>query len=320
MNKVIFVIPYFGKFNNYFQLFLNSCKNNDEYNWLLITDDKTKYDFPENVTVIYDEFENLKSKIQAKFKEIKISLDSPYKLCDFKPTYGYIFEEYVKDFEYWGYCDIDLIFGKINNFLNLEKLSEYDKIGVLGHFTIFKNSKEIRELFLKDERYKIVLSSPKSFKFDEEFGEDFGESINNIFEKYNKKIADLKDFADIYVKSSNFKIINYDMKNKKYNLAKHRKNVFVYNSGILENYFLENKKLFLKEYMYIHLQKRKMEVKINNNNNIYKIIPNSFLDLENNINSVKNFKKIKTKKINLHYFKIRLKNLKVKIKKKMEEK
>ena len=320
MNKVIFVIPYFGKFNNYFQLFLNSCKNNDEYNWLLITDDKTKYDFPENVTVIYDEFENLKSKIQAKFKEIKISLNSPYKLCDFKPTYGYIFEEYVKDFEYWGYCDVDLIFGKINNFLNLEKLSEYDKIGVLGHFTIFKNSKEIRELFLKDERYKIVLSSPKSFKFDEEFGEDFGESINNIFEKYNKKIADLNDFADIYVKSSNFKIINYDMKNKKYNLAKYRKNVFVYNSGILENYFLENKKLFLKEYMYIHLQKRKMKVKINNNNNIYKIIPNSFLDLENNINSVKNFKKIKIKKINLHYFKIRLKNLKVKIKKKMEEK
>ena len=319
MKKVLFIISYFGEFNNYFQIFLDSCKNNEKYNWLIITDDKTKYIFPENVDVIYDTFQNFKNKVQTKINKIKISLDNPYKLCDFKPTYGYIFEDYVKDFQYWGYCDTDLIFGNIERCLNLEKLDKFDKIGVLGHFTIFKNTKEIRELFLEDERYKEVLSSSKNLKFDEEFGEDFGFSINNIFEKNNKKIIALDNFADIYVKSSNFKITHYNADAKEYYTEKYKKNCFVYNNGELKCYSIDKSKLNIKEYMYIHLQKRKMKIKINKYN-CYKIIPNSFEYLEKKINSVKDFKSIKIKNFNLHYFKIRLKNLKLKIQKKLEVK
>ena len=148
MKKILFIIPYFGKLNNYFQLFLDSCKNNENYNWLIITNDRTKFSFPKNVEVIYDEFNNFQKKVQQKFDKIKISLESPYKLCDFKPTYGYVFEEYIKDYQYWGYCDIDLIFGSIDNCLKLDKLTQYDKIGILGHFTIFKNTKELREFYI----------------------------------------------------------------------------------------------------------------------------------------------------------------------------
>ena len=35
MEKVVFIIPYFGKFNNYFQLFLNSCAYNKKFEWLI---------------------------------------------------------------------------------------------------------------------------------------------------------------------------------------------------------------------------------------------------------------------------------------------
>ena len=48
-NKVIFIIPYFGNFNNYFQLFLNSCATNSDFSWLIVTDNNEKYDFPRNV-------------------------------------------------------------------------------------------------------------------------------------------------------------------------------------------------------------------------------------------------------------------------------
>ncbi|WP_368731163.1 DUF6625 family protein [Lacticaseibacillus paracasei] len=37
MKKCCFVIPYFGNFPNYFQLFLNSCKKNPHYDWLFFT-------------------------------------------------------------------------------------------------------------------------------------------------------------------------------------------------------------------------------------------------------------------------------------------
>lgn len=39
MRKCAFVLPYYGKFGNYFQLFLNSCATNTDYDWLIFTDD-----------------------------------------------------------------------------------------------------------------------------------------------------------------------------------------------------------------------------------------------------------------------------------------
>ena len=93
----------------------------------------------------------------------------------------------------------------------------------------------------------------------------------------------------------------------------------MYDDGNLKRYTVENNKLVTTEYLYIHLQKRSMNVNINNFNK-YKIIPNSFENFNENINSIQDFQKIKIKNFNLHYFKIRLKNLKNKIKKRMEEK
>lgn len=37
MNSVCIIIPYFGKLPNYFQLWLESCKNNDSFTWLVFT-------------------------------------------------------------------------------------------------------------------------------------------------------------------------------------------------------------------------------------------------------------------------------------------
>ena len=314
MNKVIFIIPYFGKLNNYFQLFLNSCKYNNDYNWLIFTDDDVKkYDCPQNVKIINCEFKELTKKIDKKIG-FKTMIFSPYKLCDLKPMYGYIFNEYIKDYEYWGYCDIDLIFGKLSNFIDLKILNDYDKIGVLGHFSIIKNCKELNELFLKDNRYKLVLTSEKSLKFDEEYGEDFGKSINNIFKENEKNIYPINSFADIYVKSSFFKITHYLGKNNGYDTEKKDKSIFVWDKGNLYKYIFKGKKIEKKDYMYIHLQKRNMKLKKLKNYDFYKIIPNTFEDLH-----YVELKKEKRYYINLHYFKIRSKNLKIKIINKLGE-
>ena len=72
MCRVIFIIPYFGRFPNYFQLVLNSIKQNMDFNWLIFTDNNEKYDYPKNVEVIKIGFDELKEKIQKKF-DFKIS-------------------------------------------------------------------------------------------------------------------------------------------------------------------------------------------------------------------------------------------------------
>ena len=135
IKKVCFIIPYFGKLPNYFQLFLNSCKYNNKFNWLIFTDDNGIYEFPDNVKKINMTFEECKKIIQNKF-DFEICLPTPKKLCDYKPAYGWIFSEYLSEYKFWGYCDLDVIFGDISSFINEEMLDEYDKLYNLGHLTI----------------------------------------------------------------------------------------------------------------------------------------------------------------------------------------
>ena len=53
MYSIAYVVPFFGKFPKGFQFWLLSCKCNPSIDWLIFTDDKTPYDYPENVKVTY---------------------------------------------------------------------------------------------------------------------------------------------------------------------------------------------------------------------------------------------------------------------------
>lgn len=278
---------------------------------MIFTDNKVNYEFPSNVKVIHITFKELKNKIQKKFS-FPIVLETPYKLCDYKPAYGYIFNEYIHEYDAWGYCDIDLIWGNISDFITSSTLEQYDKIGDLGHCTIYKNKQQINEAFMlnigDDIPYKRVFSIDTNNSFDEEYKG----SINNIFEEHGLRILPTgKMAANVYTKSSDFKLTYLINDNKKYVIEKKSKSIFIWNNGRLLRLIKENGLIKKYEYMYIHMQSREMKVNNYNKNN-YKIIPNSFDDLESDDITIDNFPKYKH--LNLHYFRLRTHNLIAKIK------
>ena len=116
MKKTVIIIPYFGSFPSFFQLFLDSCSNNKMFTWLIYTDSEQKYNVPENVIIKSTKLSDFVSRIQEKF-DFKIEIIRPHKLCDFKVAYGYIFEDEIKEFDYWGHGDLDLIYGDLDKFL-----------------------------------------------------------------------------------------------------------------------------------------------------------------------------------------------------------
>ena len=136
MKDICFIIPYFGKFNNYFQLFLNSCAYNENCDWIIITDDERQFIYPENIIIKYCTFEDICKKIRGKF-DFDISIETPYKLCDYRPFYGRIFSDFLAGYKFWGHCDIDMIFGNISSFIKKGDMEAYDKIGIMGHCTIY---------------------------------------------------------------------------------------------------------------------------------------------------------------------------------------
>lgn len=308
--KVVFIIPYFGEFKSYFQLFLNSCAKNPDFTWLIITDNKKKYKIPENVIMKKMTFENLRRLIDVKLRT-KVAIKDPYKLCDLRPMYGVIFQHWISDFDWWGYCDTDLIFGKISHFITDKLLDQYDKIGVLGHFTLMKNAYNVNNAYSLPLNgkliYKSVLYNFNNVSFDEEHNN----SINNIMEENGFKILNQNVEANPYTKSSVFRL-NHLKRDWSYSIEKPSKSVFIWNNGELVRYIVINNRMYTKEYLYIHFQSRKMKNLVTNFNR-YKIIPNQFENVEVKHISLDDFPKYKT--FNLHYFKLRFHNLLDKTKK-----
>lgn len=277
-----FVIPYFGKLPNYFPLFLKSCEYNPEYNWLLFTDDKTDYNYPSNFKCVYMEFSDLRNIVQSKF-DFPICLDRPYKLCDYKPAYGYIFEDYLKDYKCWGHCDIDIVLGKISDFISDEMLDTYDKLFCLGHFIIYKNTFDNNRLFMKQYNnaplYRNVFTTPSILVFDEELRNS--NNINQLFLRNGKKVFQ-EDFSlnicIFYKKFLRVKFcgVEHGYRNAYY-VETPRNSISIWDEGRICRYCKEGDELIREEFLYIHLQKRSMS--FDNTilkSNLIHILPNAF--------------------------------------------
>lgn len=277
MKKICIVVPYFGKLPNYFKIWLKSVESNPTIDFLLFLDDKSIYDYPSNVKIVYMQFDNLIEYIQEKF-DFEISLKEPYKLCDFKPAYGYIFQDYLKDYDFWGFCDFDIICGNLRRFLNDEVL-ENDKILDLGHLSLQKNDPKLNLAFKQNDYYKIVFSQNYNFVFDEK-------QYVNYFDKIyiNRSII-----ADINVRYNNL-IVNSHKENGEYifHWKKYDKNCEL--TGI----YVQDGLIKKEEFLYIHLQKRRMVTDINELNDFFVIPPNLFIN-EDEYNIDKIYKKYNKK-------------------------
>jgi len=171
-NKVIFVILYIGDFPWYFPYFLHSCRYNPTVDFLIFTDQSdVKLDLPANVKIIPYSLAQFNADA-SRALGFEIAVEKGYKLCDFKPAYGYIFHDHIKDYDFWGYCDIDIIFGNIRAFMTDELLDEHDIISarhdyLTGCFALYRNNPFMRELFKQSKDYQKVFTESRNFFFDE---------------------------------------------------------------------------------------------------------------------------------------------------------
>lgn len=184
-NKIVFIIIYLGEFPWYFPYFLKSCAFNPDIDFKIFSDNNIPPSVkPSNVELINYSLDQF-NKDAAIALSIDIKLREAYKLCDFKPAYGYIFAEYIKEYDFWGYCDIDLIFGNVRRFMDDELLSKYDVISarhdyLTGCFALYRNKHNINTLFKQSKDWKKVFIDNANFFFDEtNFAfEEFGNGVH----------------------------------------------------------------------------------------------------------------------------------------------
>lgn len=282
MKKIVFICPYFGKLpKEQMAIWLKTCEKNPKVNWIVITDDKTSFNYPQNVKVIYTTFESMKKDFQKKF-DFDISMNSPYKLCDFKPTYGYVFQDLIKDYDYWGHCDLsDSIFGNIEKTLNKIVEQDYDKIGFLGHLTLYKNKKEVNERFFMKSKSNKSLNEILGVSDNMAFDETNNYSINFVYLDNGFKIKRIDElYYDISTRSSSFRTSYWSDKLKWEYLLEDRC-IFEWDNGNLYKIYLKNGEIKKEEILYVHYQKRKMTYEINiEKSNHFLIVPNKFIECD----------------------------------------
>lgn len=171
MKKIVLINVFMGEFPWYFDYFLKSCSYNPTVDFLIFNNSNYTRPLPDNVAVVDFSLSDFNEQASSKLR-MNISVQNAYKLCDFKPAYGVIFSEFIKGYDFWGICDIDIIFGRIREFMTDTLLSEHDVISVrddfpTGYFMLFKNEEKINYLFTKSKDHRKVFHSPKHLCFDE---------------------------------------------------------------------------------------------------------------------------------------------------------
>lgn len=251
MKTIRYIVPYFGKLPEEFQLWLTTCKTNPSVEWMLFTDDRTDFDYPDNVSVSYCSFEEMKARFQSNY-DFEICIQSLWHISLFKPAYGEIFREELKGADFWGHCDVDMMWGNIRKFLTDEILSAYDRIGFQGHSTLYRNTAEVNARYRTEfegmtHSYKEIFSGASGWSFDEKGMDEIYEYLG--INCYTGRIfAHLRKYT--YGFSLGFMPADEEYKNE-YQL-------FEWDAGTLKRYYFAQNNLFSEEFMYIHFFCRPM--------------------------------------------------------------
>ena len=201
--SIVILICWYGTYPWYLPYFIHTCSYNPTIDFIIITDNKEIIpEKPDNVKIIFKTLEQVRNTASEKLG-FAVNIDYPYKLCDFKPAYGFLFPEIVKGYDFWGHGDIDVLYGNIRNFMSDEVLNSYDIISsrhdyITGTFCLYRNNKKINSLFKQSKDYKKVLASKEHFCFDE---------CNFLFQE-------LQNGASIFDYPDNIQSMTYVVKKK----------------------------------------------------------------------------------------------------------
>jgi len=179
--RVALLIPYFGKLPALFPYYAASVSAIARMDVHLFTDTALPGHLPTNMYVHAFSLQDF-CRLAAHKTGVAVEFSQPYKCCDFRPAYGRIFEDFIAEYPYWGYGDLDVIYGNIDaaikEYCSGNDIVSFREGWLSGSLCFLKNSTLVNSLYLQSRDWKTVFSSPRSFLFDELGGRFYGEVMS----------------------------------------------------------------------------------------------------------------------------------------------
>lgn len=251
-SRIALIVCYFGKLPDYFSITERTIASNPSIDWLIFGDQLPASKYP-NVRFIPLSLKDYLQKVKET-TGFELKAIPPYILYNLKPVYGKIFSDYLGSYHFWGYTDLDLLYGDLRKFLPEEILQNHDQLLARGHLALYKNNPSV------NEAYKLI--SPNAVRFSD-LMEDFTNLKYHQFDEWRGMQRILRHhgfrqyhhecMADIEA-PSRFRIGSF----RTSNLPNYQNQIFYWHSGRAFRAYLHPEGGILdEEVAYIHFQKRR---------------------------------------------------------------
>ena len=250
--RIGIIVTWFGMLPSYFKAWLKSAEYNNSIDFIIISDQEVNSE-SDNIIAYQSTLENEISKYQ-KILNRKINIRNAYKFCDCRLFFGLLYADELNKYDFWGYCDIDLVFGDIRKFITNDVLDRYERIYQYGHLCLYKNNYKMNHIYdLPGGIYSLkeIFECSAKTTPEEYFGANRICKINGI-KCYNKI-----DFIDL--KASLPKRLEEGHADKN---TMHQ--IYIWREGKAYCVHSDNGKIYEDEVVYIHWQKKNPKIQEEN--------------------------------------------------------
>ena len=151
--KKIFITPYFGDFPEWmdkYKIHFEEVLRPKGYDWLLDTD-----------------LEGFKKRVKDKLGVDYPGLPGTGKVWDYRGALGFLYEEEIRGYDFWGHTDFDCVYGDVDKFVTDEFLNNLDvhsnhNTYVNGCWSLYRNSYGVNRLFLGADWRIYMVGSPEA--------------------------------------------------------------------------------------------------------------------------------------------------------------
>jgi hypothetical protein len=195
MLKKIFTETQFGDPHPWSNEYFQNVGKLGATGWYFKIFTPNKYEnLPSNVEIIPMTLEEFNTLIENKLgvnPHSYLKNGVPTKpVSDFYVAHGKIFEDYLKDADYWGFTNWDIVYGQLSRFIPDELLAKCDIFSdeintINGIFTLVRNNEKMNNLFKEIPDWEMKLTTHKLFGTDEYDFTKVAQTIPNfLFPKY----------------------------------------------------------------------------------------------------------------------------------------
>ena len=192
-NKIAIIVVYLGEFPRLFDLTKKTAKFNKDYDWLIFNDQYKDEFIDGNLRFIPSSLDDVNIRL---FHALGggVAINRPQKLADVKPLFGKMYAEYLEQYEWFGWSDLDVIYGNFNNYINDEVLDKNEFIGYIsktlfGPFALFKKS-SCQDLYLNIQNINNLINHDGPFKGNNSVDEThFGNIVRDKLKIYDKNLV-----------------------------------------------------------------------------------------------------------------------------------